>query len=244
MDFLMRAIRRTRGTKLENTMRKPTLFARLYYWAANRLYEEFAWAYDWVSWLVSFGQWDGYRSQVMDYVQGSRILEIGFGTGEILLKLSGKPYFVVGVDSSMPMHRITKRKFEKLDLASITVLGKSQSLPFHGNSFDCIVSTFPAEYICDLDTFLEFRRILDHGNGSSRQTPGRLIVCGAIFQRDDGLIDKLFRTLFGKPDHQEKEMFSGLAREAGFSFSIIQPKDDKIQLPVMLFEANSTGNGS
>ena len=28
---------------------------RLYLWACHRLYNEFAWAYDWVSWLVSLG---------------------------------------------------------------------------------------------------------------------------------------------------------------------------------------------
>ena len=224
-------------------MMRPTLFARVYYWAANRLYDEFAWAYDWVSWLVSFGKWDAYRSQVLDYIQGTRILEIGFGTGEILLKLSGENYFVTGVDCSIPMHRITKRKFNQRDITCKTVLGRTQSLPFSSNSFDCIISTFPAEFICDLNTFLEFKRILSQEDDKRGQFPGRVVVCGAIFRRDDGIINRLFRFLFGESDKQAEELFSELAGEAGFSFSIIQSKDDKIQLPVMLFEANSTGNG-
>jgi len=222
---------------------RRTLFARLYAWAVQRLYDEFAWAYDWVSWLVSFGQWGAYRSQVLDHIQGTRILEIGFGTGEILLELTGKKYFVVGVDSSIPMHRITKRKFDRLDIKCKTVFGRSQRLPFSPQSFDCILSTFPAEYIYDLDTFLEFKRILSKENNIRSELPGRVVVCGAYFQRDDGLINRLFRFLFGEPEKPAKEIFLELSREAGFSFSIIQPKGDKIQLPVMLFEINPTGNG-
>jgi len=32
---------------------------RLYVWATERLYQELAWAYDGVSWLVSLGHWAG-----------------------------------------------------------------------------------------------------------------------------------------------------------------------------------------
>ena len=169
-------------------MMRTTLFARLYYWAANRLYDEFAWAYDRVSWMVSFGQWDAYRSQALDYIRGSRILEIGFGTGEILLKLTHENYFVVGLDASIPMHQITIGKFNKHGMECKTVLALTQSLPFSTDSFDCIISTFPAEFICDPDTFLEFKRVLSQGKNDNQEIHGRVVVCGAIFNREDGLI--------------------------------------------------------
>ncbi|MCS6844103.1 MAG: hypothetical protein NZ528_07260, partial [Caldilineales bacterium] len=57
------------------------LFARLYLWATQRLYNEFAWAYDAVAWLVSGGRWDRWRRLALDYVVGQPILEVGFGTG-------------------------------------------------------------------------------------------------------------------------------------------------------------------
>ena len=38
--------------------------ARLYLWACHRLYNEFAWTYDSVSWLVSLGHWWGWRKEV------------------------------------------------------------------------------------------------------------------------------------------------------------------------------------
>lgn len=58
-------------------------FTQGYYWLAERLYNELAWAYDPVSWLVSLGQWDVWRKGALDYLTGKRILEIGFGTGEL-----------------------------------------------------------------------------------------------------------------------------------------------------------------
>ena len=80
---------------------------RLYFWAANRLYNEFAWTYDLVSWMVSFGHWAGWRRAVLDFLQGNRFLEIGFGTGELLADLAAEGCNVVGVDRSRAMQRIT-----------------------------------------------------------------------------------------------------------------------------------------
>jgi ubiquinone/menaquinone biosynthesis C-methylase UbiE len=64
-----------------------TWFARLYLWATHRLYDEFAWAYDLASWLVSLGRWSGWRRRALDHVVGQRVLEVGFGTGGLLLEL-------------------------------------------------------------------------------------------------------------------------------------------------------------
>ena len=59
--------------------------AGTYYWLTERLYNEFAWAYDPVSWLVSLGGWSTVRSWVGDYIAGRRILEIGFGRRNTLI---------------------------------------------------------------------------------------------------------------------------------------------------------------
>jgi len=45
-------------------------------WATYRLYHEFAWAYDVVSWLVSLGHWAGWRRIALDHVIGRRVLEV------------------------------------------------------------------------------------------------------------------------------------------------------------------------
>lgn len=53
----------------------------------QRLYHEFAWAYDGVSRLVSGGEWRSWQRAVLPYIQSSPVLEIGFGTGYLLLDL-------------------------------------------------------------------------------------------------------------------------------------------------------------
>ena len=60
----------------------------LYGWATHRLYNEFAWTYDAVSWSVSRGRWDDWRKEALAHVQGTHVLEIGFGTGVLLLEIA------------------------------------------------------------------------------------------------------------------------------------------------------------
>ena len=139
---------------------KYNRLGRLYFWAANRLYNEFSWTYDIVSWLVSFGRWASWRRAVMGYLWGDRILEIGFGTGELLLEMSREGYNVFGLDRSSKMHRITERKLTRRGIHLPRVQGEAQALPFAHHSFDTIVSTFPAEFILEAKTLMEVARLL------------------------------------------------------------------------------------
>ena len=85
--------------------------------ATELLYHSFAWAYDLVAWLVSFGQWAQWRRDSLDYLQPGSVLEVGFGTGELLIEMSEMGLNVVGVELSPQMHRVTRRKLRKRALS-------------------------------------------------------------------------------------------------------------------------------
>ncbi len=83
---------------------------------------------------------------------GEKVLEIGFGPGNALVKLagsvggSGKVY---GIDLSEGMLEEANNRLTKQELNGRVELinGDAASLPYSDNSFDCIVSSFFLELI-------------------------------------------------------------------------------------------------
>jgi len=140
----------------------------LYAWACERLYAELAWSYDWVSWLVSFGRWSQWRALALHYVVGEQILELGFGTGELLLALRRQGRSVVGLELSTAMHHQVNRKLRRQGLTVPRLQARAQATGLATGAFDTIISTFPAPYIFDPATLAECHRLL--------RSQGRLVI--------------------------------------------------------------------
>lgn len=205
-------------------------FARAYLWLAERLYHEFAWAYDPVSWLVSRGRWDAWRAEVLDYLAGPRVLEIGFGTGELLAALARRGYQVVGVELSPAMQRVTARKLRKQGLGALPRLrGRSSALPFAAGAFDSVVSTFPSPYILEPDTFAEIGRLLRPPD-PPKVPGGRLVVVG-LASPARGVLQRL-------PLEALQPVGESAWRAAGWLITIVQPclGDRQAGLPLFIFE--------
>ncbi|MFC2045342.1 class I SAM-dependent methyltransferase [Chloroflexota bacterium] len=94
-----------------------------------------------------------YAIRCLEYLNvqiGESLLEIGFGTGEILRKIvqlvgdEGKAY---GIDISDGMLELTKKKLVKTDLIDRVKLicGDAVNLPFADNSFDAVFTSFTLE---------------------------------------------------------------------------------------------------
>lgn len=139
-----------------------------------RLYNEFAWAYDRVSYLVSRGEWRQWQRTALPSLRGPRILEIGFGTGDLLSEMRSQGYICYGVELSPSMLRIAKRKGVKAPLSR----ARAQDMPFQDEVFDSLVSTFPSSFILDPRAQREMVRVLAPG--------GRLVVVneGRLLGRD------------------------------------------------------------
>ena len=213
-----------------------TWFARIYLWATYRLYNELVWAYDLASWLVSFGRWAGWRRRALVYLTGQRVLEVGFGTGELLAEIAGRGLNVVGLELSSPMHRLTARKLARWGLTAPRVRGVVQAAPFANGQFDSIVSTFPAGYILETAFLGEIARLLRVPDPASGVAGGRLIVVGMILRSESSLWTWAMGFLFGSKEDAALDRFSQLAECAGLRVTVIDPGGRGLRVPVVLAE--------
>ncbi len=202
------------------------LVRRLYAWACERLYAELAWSYDWVSWWVSGGHWAQWRALAVDYVQGARLLEIGFGTGELLPKLAERTPLTVGLELSAAMHRQTRRKLVTRGLTVPLVRARAQELPFLDGAFDTIIATFPAPYILEAATLGECARVLSaptsraEGNFTKISAGGRLVIVGLWVALAAHGWERLLPLFYGRPSPQTLQHLSTQLIDAGFSPTI------------------------
>ncbi|MDO9300986.1 MAG: methyltransferase domain-containing protein [Anaerolineales bacterium] len=159
-------------------------FMRVFF---NLLYHPFAFTYDLVAAVVSFGKWKGWVFSILPFIEGNRILEIGHGPGHlqrILLDLKLDP---VAMDESAPMGILARRR---LGNSHRLTRALAQKIPFASETFDSVVSTFPSEYIFDMQTLSEAHRVL--------RSSGRLIVLLAAWPRNP-LLAWLFKVTGQSP---------------------------------------------
>lgn len=145
------------------------------------LYHPFAFAYDFVAAFVSFGQWKNWGRSILPFISGTRILELGFGPGHLQRFLSSRGLTLFGLDESSQMAGLAKRR---VGARQQLTRGIAQALPYPNQAFDCVISTFPTEYIFDNQTLAEIKRVLRNG--------GRLIVLPAAFPKS-GFLQWLYR---------------------------------------------------
>jgi SAM-dependent methyltransferase len=221
-----------------------TWMARLYVWATHRLYSELAWAYDWVSWLVSFGHWADMRRMALDDVTGRRVLEVGFGTGELLLEMAHRELEVVGLELSPAMHRIAARKLRRRCLEVPRLRGRIQAAPLASGRFDSIVCTFPAGYILEPETLQEAARLLRAPDTTIGSAGGRFIVVGMVVGRKSRWWRWAMRFVFGGGAEGSSDpanetslgRFERLAVAAGFRVTVVEGMNGGWHVPVMVAE--------
>jgi SAM-dependent methyltransferase len=213
-----------------------TWLARLYIWATYRLYNEFAWAYDLVSWLVSLGRWSGWRLSVLEQISGPRVLEIGFGTGELLSEMAVRGLKPVGLDLSPAMHRIAARKLSRRGLQVPQVRGVAQAMPFPDGVFDAIVCTFPAGYILDAATLHEAARVLSPPDTATGRGGGRLVIAGLIVGIDVPVWRTAMQLLDGVEGEAVLDHFTSLARAAGLQVRVLKQDGGRFHVPVIVAE--------
>lgn len=203
----------------------------LYTFLYRQLYTRFAWAYDGVSWLVSLGHWGGWRRAALDFVVGADVLEVGFGTGELLAEMAGRGMAVTGLEASAAMHTITTRKLTAGQLSAPRVQGFAQQLPFAHASFDTILATFPAGFVTDPATHKEFVRVL--------RPRGRLVFVDVTLSTDNPLF-RFFYSLAFPPSPKAAAHFAEALDESSLQISRRVVGDGPVQVVVTLGEKADT----
>ena len=180
------------------------------------LYNEMAWTYDLVAWVVSFGQWWDWQRTALPLLEvqaGDRVLEIAHGTGSLQIDMEKLGYQRIGLDFSPYMGRIARRKLHKKSISAPLVRAKAQAIPLPTASLDGIVSTFPSEFIIDPETLRETYRVLKPG--------GKLVIVGNALLTKGGLakdaLEAAYRVTGQRGDYQShiEQAFT----EVGFNFT-------------------------
>ena len=217
-------------------------FVKLYAWACERLYEEFAVTYDAVSWLVSMGQWSAWRRVALRYLPDTgdtgplRVLEIGFGTGELLLELAKRRISAVGLERSAPMHKIAAAKLSQRGLSLPRVRALAQAIPLRDQTFDVILSTFPAPYILDAQTLQECVRILRKPEPATNLPGGRLIIVGLWVRGDNSLWHKVMPFFYGQPNAAWLHQIEQRVSTAGFVVTHSEQKVGAVKIGIIIAE--------
>ena len=151
------------------------------------LYHQLAFAYDLVAASVSFNRWKDWIKSVIPLIEGNRILEIGHGPVHLHRSLLDSGLLAVGIDESRQMGSLAKQRTGN---TTRLTRGLAQHLPFPNESFDTVISTFPADYINDPRTLAEVKRCLSEG--------GRFIVLPVAWPKNP-FLDWLFRVTGESP---------------------------------------------
>ena len=163
-------------------------FLRLFF---RLLYHQFAFTYDLVAAAVSFNRWKDWVGEVLPFIDGRRVLELGHGPGHLQRILLSRGLAAVAIDESSHMGLLARRNTRG---SARLARGLAQTLPFSGGAFDTIVSTFPTEYIFDPVTLSEARRCLSDG--------GRLIVLPVAMPKNR-FLEWLYRVMGESPSDAE-----------------------------------------
>ncbi|MFX0079595.1 MAG: class I SAM-dependent methyltransferase [Candidatus Hermodarchaeota archaeon] len=161
---------------------------------AMQTYDRYSRWYDWIS-----GQFERKYAEAgvaqLEVQHGERVLEIGFGTGHMLVALAkrvGSTGKVVGIDISRGMYEMAYKRLQKSGIADRVkiVCGDAVILPFESNTFDVVFMSFTLELFDTPDIprlLLECQRVLRKG--------GRMGVVSLSKKGSEGIVTRVYEKL-------------------------------------------------
>lgn len=220
--------------KIEKSLSKTPLSARLISPFLKiffrLLYHEFAWSYDLVAASVSLGLWKRWVFSVIPYLNGPRVLELGFGPGHLQTALAHLDIFSIGLDESRQMAGMAFRRMMRIGFNPLLINGYAHFLPFPSSSFHQVIATFPSEYIIKPETLAEIYRILYPG--------GCLVILPFAWITGEDLLHRLAAALFhftGEAPDWDNALLKPF-HQAGFYTRLETKTIDKSKVIIILAE--------
>lgn len=206
------------------------LIIKVYIWLTERLYDSLAWAYDFIAWFVSFGYWSQWRLDALTYLQPGNVLEVGYGTGSLMIEMTRLGYDVFGIEPSPQMQRVVSRKIKKKGLHVNRARAQAEAIPLAGGSFQNVILTFPSNYILMNRTLSEIRRVL--------HPDGRVVIIG-LGVRFSSFFKRILTGWFLYDERQLFiEQFLRNVRAEGFAPRIIERETKAYMVQVLILEKN------
>jgi demethylmenaquinone methyltransferase / 2-methoxy-6-polyprenyl-1,4-benzoquinol methylase len=137
--------------------------------------------YDFITVVLSYGQDQRWKRRLIDLAApppGTRALDLATGTGDIAFALAARGARVVGLDITIRMIELARRKIIRADLgrparpeqapplrrAATFIVGDMLALPFPAGSFDLVTTGYGLRNVPNLATAIEeIGRVLSPG---------------------------------------------------------------------------------
>ena len=168
--------------------------------AVETMFDRIAPAYDRTNRIISLGLDHGWRRRAvarLDAPPGTRVLDVGCGTGDLCRELARRGLRPVGLDRSAGM-------LAAAHVDGPLVRADAERLPFPDGSFGGVITAFTLRNVVDLDTMLhECARVLAPGGrlvALETAVPARLVwrIGNAVWFR--GAVPLLGRLVAGDTD--------------------------------------------
>jgi len=206
------------------------LIKKVYSWLTEQLYHSLAWAYDFIAWLASFGYWSQWRLDALPFLQLGKVLEVGFGTGSLLIEMTRRGYDVYGLEPSPQMQRVASRKIKKTGLHVFRVRARAEAVPLAGDAFQNVILTFPSNYILSNGTLREIWRVL--------QPDGRVVIVG-FGVRFSSLVKRILTGWFlYNGSKLFIDNFIKKVKSEGFTPRLFEYETKDYVMPVLILEKN------
>jgi ubiquinone/menaquinone biosynthesis C-methylase UbiE len=154
------------------------------------VYDRLARLYDAVDWFTA-NTTHHLRKRALSHLPhpGSRLLEVGFGSGRLHLELAER-YEMAGLDRAPGMVRLTRRRLAARGRRSGLCIGSVYALPWPDGHFDAVLSTFAFGAFPDADQAMdEMVRVTCPG--------GKVIIVDAGDALDGNVFAHLLTRLWG-----------------------------------------------